>query len=207
MNEASRFWDKIADRYAKKTIADKDAYRKKLDITRGYLQPHMELLEIGCGTGATAIAHAPYVKHIRAIDFSKKMIGIARDRLETEGAGNVSFEQTDIDQLSAPGQSFDAVLALSVLHLLENRDAVISKVYELLKPGGFFISSTACLGDRINFFKYIVPIGKYLGLMPMVKIFTVKELVKSMTDVGFEIDYQWQPGSGEAVFIVAKKAV
>jgi len=27
-----------------------------------------------------------------------------------------------------------------------------------------------------------------------------------LTDADFEIDYQWQPGKGKAVFIVAKKA-
>jgi len=43
-------------------------------------------------------------------------------------------------------------------------------------------------------------------LMPQVMVFTTKELEDSLTDAGFEIDYQWQPGKGKAVFIVAKKA-
>ena len=38
------------------------------------------------------------------------------------------------------------------------------------------------------------------------KVFTVKELEQSLTDAGFAIDYQWQPGKNKAVFIVAKKA-
>jgi cyclopropane fatty-acyl-phospholipid synthase-like methyltransferase len=36
----------------------------------------MEVLEFGCGTGSTAIVHAPHVKELRAIDISEKMIGI-----------------------------------------------------------------------------------------------------------------------------------
>ncbi len=55
-------------------------------------------------------------------------------------------------------------------------------------------------------FKFIVPIGKFFGLMPQVMVFTTKELEDSLTDAGFEIDYQWQPSKGKAVFIVAKKA-
>ena len=63
-----------------------------------------------------------------------------------------------------------------------------------------------CIGDTMKFFKLIGPIGKFLGLMPLVNVFTMQELVDSLTDAGFAIDYQWQPGKGKAVFIVAKKA-
>lgn len=58
----------------------------------------------------------------------------------------------------------------------------------------------------MQFFKIIAPIGKFLGLMPLVKVFTKEELENSLTDAGFAIDYQWQPGKDKAVFIVAKKA-
>ncbi|MGI9294840.1 MAG: class I SAM-dependent methyltransferase, partial [Pseudomonadales bacterium] len=81
-----------------------------------------------------------------------------------------------------------------------------TKVHKMLKPGGIFVSSTACLGDTMKFFKLIAPIGKFFGLMPRVMVFTTKELQDSLTDAGFEIDYQWQPGKGKAVFIVAKKS-
>ncbi|MEM7532565.1 MAG: SAM-dependent methyltransferase, partial [Chloroflexota bacterium] len=56
------------------------------------------------------------------------------------------------------------------------------------------------------YFKFIAPLGATLGLIPLVKIFTVKELEESLTDAGFAIDYQRQPGESKAVFIVAKKA-
>ena len=77
MAEQTKFWDKIADRYAKQPIADEAAYQKKLQVTRDYFRSDMEVLEIGCGTGSTAILHAPYVKHIRAIDFSTNMLAMA----------------------------------------------------------------------------------------------------------------------------------
>jgi hypothetical protein len=40
----------------------------------------------------------------------------------------------------------------------------------------------------------------------LVKVFTVPELVDSLTHGGFVIEHQWQPGKGKAVFIVARKA-
>lgn len=206
MHQPSKFWDKIAERYAKKPVADEAAYQKKLQVTRDYLRPDMEVLEFGCGTGSTGIAHAPYVKHIRAIDISSKMIEIAQGKADADGVENVTFEQSTIDDLNVPDETFDAVMGHSVLHLLESKEDAIAKVHGMLKPGGDFVSSTACIGDFMKVFKVIAPIGEFLGLLPLVKVFTVKELEASLTDAGFEIDYQWQPGKGKGVFIVAKKA-
>lgn len=206
MNKPTKFWDKIADRYSRQPIADEKAYQKKLRVTREYFQPDMEVLEIGCGTGSTAIVHAPYVKHIRSIDFSSKMIEIARCKAAAQKVENVTFERLAIDNISVPEQTFDAVLGLSILHLLENNEDIIAKVYKMLKTGGIFVTSTACLGDTMKFFKLFAPIGKFLGLMPLVKVFTTKKLEDSLVNAGFKIEYQWQPDKGKAVFIVAKKA-
>ena len=164
----------------------------------------MEVLEIGCGTGSTAISHAPFVKHIRATDISSRMIEIARRKAEAGKVDNVTFEAAAIDDIHVSDQSLDAVLGLSILHLLEDKSEIIGRVHRMLKPGGVFVTSTTCLGDTMKFFKVIGPVGRFLRLLPLVKVFTKKELEDSFTDAGFEIDYQWQPGKGKAVFIVAK---
>ncbi|KAI9132938.1 class I SAM-dependent methyltransferase [Acaryochloris sp. CCMEE 5410] len=205
MGQSTKFWDKIADRYLKQPIADVAAYEKKLQVTQEYFQPDMEVLEIGCGTGSTAIVHAPYVKHIRAIDFSANMIDIAQTRAAAQNISNLTFEQSSIDELDIPDQSLDAILGLSILHLLEDKEAAIAKVFDMLKPGGIFVTSTVCLGDQMAWFKWIAPIGKFLGFFPLVKVFTVNELTTSLTNARFKIDHQWQPNKGKAVFIVAKK--
>ena len=205
MYPSEKFWNRIAGRYSRRPVADEAAYQRKLKVTREHFRPDMNVLEIGCGTGSTALVHAPYVKHIHAIDISSKMIEIARDKADAEGVDNVTFEQSTIEALDVADQSVDAVLALSILHLLADKDETIRRAYSWLKPGGIFVSSTACLGDTMAFFKYIGPIGHFLGLVPFVDVFTVKDLVASLTSAGFEIDHQWQPDRGKAVFIVAKK--
>ena len=108
MDRSAKFWDKIAERYAKRPVADEAAYQRKLQVTREYFRPDMEVLEFGCGTGSTAIAHAPYLKHIRAIDISSKMIAIAKAKAAAQDIDNVSFEQMGIAEISVPGQTFDA---------------------------------------------------------------------------------------------------
>jgi ubiquinone/menaquinone biosynthesis C-methylase UbiE len=207
MDQSAKFWDRIAERDSRRPVADEAAYQKKLQVTREHFHPDMEVLEFGCGTGSTAITHAPHVKHIQAIDISSKMIAIAQGKADANNVVNVTFRQSTIDEFSVSDQTFDAVLGLSILHLLDNKEETIAKIYRMLKPGGIFVTSTVCLGDSMmRFLKPIVPVGRFFGLMPLVKVFTAKELEHSVTDAGFEIDYKWQPSKDKAVFIVAKKA-
>ena len=205
MTQLSKFWDRHAKGYAKRPVADEAAYQKKLTVTQGYLEPDMEVLEFGCGTGTTAINHAPFVRHIRATDISRKMLEIARAKAESGGIENVTFEQSSIDELNADDESYDAVMGHSILHLLENKEIAIASAYRMLKPGGVFVTSTACLGGTMPALRVILPVGRFFGLLPMVKFFTAEELAGDLTDAGFRIDYQWQPGKRKSGFIVAKK--
>jgi ubiquinone/menaquinone biosynthesis C-methylase UbiE len=205
MDQSEKFWDKIAERYSNRPVTDEDAYQKKLQVTRGYLGPNMEVMEFGCGTGSTAIALAPCVKQIVAVDFSSKMVEIAQRKADAKKIGNVTFKRAPIDNFSVPDQTLDVVLGNNVLHLLKNKEEVISRVHKMLKPGGVFVTSTACLGDMMILFRIIAPIGSFLGLFPSVKIFTIKEFENSLTETGFELDYKWQAGKNKPVFIVVKK--
>jgi ubiquinone/menaquinone biosynthesis C-methylase UbiE len=207
MDKSTRFWDRVAERYSKRPVSDEAVYEKKLQVTREYLKPEMALLEFGCGTGSTAIAHAPFVRHIRAIDSSSKMIEIARGKAVAGNVGNVTFEQSSIEQLTVPGESLDGVLALSVLHLLDNRETVIDRVYKILKTGGIFVTSTICIGDSMKLLRYILPIAHFFGLVPKINTFTANDLKTSLTDAGFGIDYLWQPGKGKTTFIIARKGI
>lgn len=205
MPEPSRFWDKVAERYARQPVADDDSYKKKLQVTRDYLRPDMDVLEFGCGTGSTAIAHAPYVKSIVAIDVSSKMLEIARAKADANNIGNVAFQQGDIGDLNVPDETLDVVMGHSILHLVDSQEEVIAKVHRMLEPGGLFVTSTACLGDSQGYLRPVLPIAGLLGFAPMVRFFTRRELLDSMVAGGFEIEHEWQPGKNKAVFIVARK--
>lgn len=206
MPQAAKFWDRWAERYSQSPIADEASYQHKLNVTQSYLRRDMEVLELGCGTGSTALVHAPFVKHIRATDISANMLSIARAKAEAASVSNVTFEQASVETLEANDSSVDVILGLSVLHLLEDKDAALAKIQRILKPGGLFISSTACLGDTMWYFKLIAPLGKALGLLPTLRVFTQDDLKQSHLDLGFQIEQFWQPAKGKGVFIVARKA-
>ena len=101
--------------------------------------------------------------------------------------------------------SFDAVLGLNVVHLMENMDEVFPRVHKLLKPEGVFITSTPCISIMIPLFKIIAPLGKFLGLLPTINDVSVGGLEGSLKKAGFGIDCQWQPETKKSVFIVARK--
>ena len=165
----------------------------------------MEVLEIGCGTGTTAIAHAPFVGHIRATDLSPRMVEIAQDKATAAGIDNVTFEVLSVEALDVPGASIDVVMAHSILHLLEDKDRTIADIHSMLRPGGVFVTSTACIGDMMLPLRLIIPVGRFLRLIPPVKVFSVAELKDSLESAGFEIDYEWQPKKSAAAFIICRK--
>lgn len=207
---SARFWDRMANRYARSPIADEASYQKRLQITREHLRPGMKVLEFGCGTGSTALVHAPLVDRITAIDISPRMIEIAQGKAATAGVENVAFSEATLDNFAAPDNSFDVVLGLNILHLLSDRADAIARVHALLKTDGVFISSTPCLADTMNIFKLIAPLGRALGLLPMLRVFTTQQLIDSIAASGFRIEAQWSPSGGKArslkaVFIVARK--
>jgi cyclopropane fatty-acyl-phospholipid synthase-like methyltransferase len=61
-------WNWVAKGYAKSPVADEAAYQKKLAATREHFRPDMDVMEFGCGTGTTAVSHAPHVRHIYGYD-------------------------------------------------------------------------------------------------------------------------------------------
>ncbi|WP_421950786.1 class I SAM-dependent methyltransferase [Pelagibacterium sp.] len=205
MAATSRFWDRTADKYARLPITHEDDYQTKLKVTQGYLRSDMELLEFGCGTGGTAIKHAPFVAHIRAIDFSDRMLEKARRRAREAEITNVTFERADITTLPLPDRPYDMVLGMSILHLLSDPDAVIAKVHRMLAPSGYFVSSTACLGDTMSYFKVLAPIGRAVGLLPILKVMSTDEVIARIKRPGFEIVHRWKPGKDRALFVVARK--
>lgn len=205
MAEMSAFWDRLADKYAAQPIADEAAYRIKLARTQAHFTPDMDIFEFGCGTGGTAITHARLVRSVRAVDFSAAMLDKARTKATEAGVTNVSFEQGDITTMPLPPAGYDMVLGLSILHLLRDRDAVVARVFDILKPGGRFVSSTACLGDKMKWMGWLAPIGKALGKLPQLNIMSHDELRATLTRSGFIIEEDWQPNPNAAVFIIAKK--
>ena len=207
MAGSDKFWDKTAERYAKSPVSDEATYQRKLAETQSFFTPEMRILEFSCGTGTTALHHAPHVQHIDAVDISENMLAVGRGKAVAAGVENVTFSRGTLTEFNAQEGSLDAVLGLNVIHLLPDRQAVLAEAARILRPGGIFVSSTVCLGHSyLRFIKFVVPLGKLFGLMPDVFILTEAQMATEMTNAGFAIERQWHHGkNGIAVFMIARK--
>ena len=206
VDSSTRFWNRFAERYAKQTISDQDAYQKKLQLTQKYLDQDSSVLEFGCGTGSTALDHAPRVKTIVGIDYAQKMVDIANRRLDDSTLTNVEFRCTTLFDTAYDNKNFDAVLGLNVLHLVDDYRASIQRAYRLLKPGGVFISSTACLSNKWKPLMLLLFLGGALGLIPKLQFITLDDLEFNITECGFTLIEKLAPKTKNgAVFMIARK--
>ncbi len=211
MQNGVKFWDKLAEKYAKSSIADMDAYTYTLDRTRSYLSPKDNVLEVGCGTGSTALLMAGDVKQITASDLSGNMTRIGSQKARNQGISNVKFVTADLFDNVLERDPYDVVLALNLLHLLEDTPAAIRRINDLLKPGGIFISKTVCLlGSgmpfKIRLMKTILPLMQLIGKAPYVNFMEITELEETVSSGGFKIiETGNYPASPPSRYIVAQK--
>ena len=145
MHKPTAFWDRIARKYSRQPVGDPDSYENTLARTAEHLRETDHVLEIGCGTGTTALRLAKGVARYTATDFSRGMLEIAAEKAAAEESGNLEFVCTSLRDNRLAGQAFDSILAFNLLHLVRDLEDYLNHVFGLLKPGGLFISKTACL--------------------------------------------------------------
>ena len=205
MTDTAKFWDKVADKYSKKPVPNEEVYRIKKELTREYLTPESKVFEFGCGTGSTAIAHAPFVKTITATDISSEMLRIAKEKTAVAQLKNINIEKWNVDTDPIPGTDYDAVLALSILHLVGDLPRALKKSHNMLKDGGVLVSSTGCLGDKMGFLRPLLWVAKLIRLAPPVAFLKTTELEHHLAAAGFTTVHSWHPKGDVAVFIISKK--
>jgi ubiquinone/menaquinone biosynthesis C-methylase UbiE len=96
----------------------------------------MEVLDVGCGTGALAhVACENGAKGVVCADISAFMLKQAMAKVTSEHL-NYLFCQLDAEALPYKDNSFDAVLSGMTFGLLPNQDKAISEMVRVVKPGG-----------------------------------------------------------------------
>lgn len=186
LNQPKDFWDMRSENYDQTSGgAYAQAYDRTIDRTIPYLKPTDRLLEFACGTGLTTLRLAPHAASVRGIDISPKMAAIALEK--ATGLPNVEITNTDLfDPALEPG-SFDVVTAFNVLCYIPDLPAALARIRELLKPEGFFLSATDCLGSRPSKAGFQKFYKTHTGKMPYVAFFTQRGLERKIAQNGFAV--------------------
>jgi len=209
----ARFWDRIAVKYAADPIADMAGYEATLRRVRGLLSADQDVLEIGCGTGTTALRLAPFTRRLMATDVSAGMIAIAREKLAAESVPQLSFDVADADadaDAAVAGQGeYDVVLAFNLLHLVTDLDRALELAMRALRPGGLLISKTVCISEMNPLIPYLaLPLMRAIGMAPHVLCFDADALRSAIARQGMHIvsvERHGTRGKDIRVFIVARK--
>lgn len=203
------FWDRIARKYAADAIADVAGYEATLRRVQALLSANQDVLEIGCGTGTTALRLAPLTRHLLATDYSASMIAIAREKLAAQPVPQLSFALADADTPVFEQSAYDLVLAFNVLHLVSDLDHALELAVQTLRPGGLLISKTPCIAEMNPLVPYLaLPLMRAICKAPHVLCFNAKALQSAIARQGLEImsvERHGTRGRDMRVFIVARK--
>lgn len=188
MDKSIDFWNKISSKYDLQVISKYSlAYDATIRKTKVYLKSTDRVLDYGCGTGITAIELANSVNEIIAFDTSENMIDIAKKKSVIEEKKNIHFGVNDIFDNSLKAGTFDVVLGFNILYFIKDLDKTLNRIRELLKPDGFFISVTDCLGEKNTFANNIKYFLSRMKILPYMRQFKMKDLEKTIRKSGFII--------------------
>lgn len=204
------FWDRTARKYATDRMADPAGYEATLVRVQGLLEPRHAVLELGCGTGTTALRLAPSVRRYLGTDVSAAMVGIAREKLAAQPLQALRFAVAEAESPVSRPARHDVVLAFNLLHLVTELDATLRAVHAALHPGGLFVSKTACIAE-MNWLvpRLALPLMRALGRAPHALVFDAAALRAAFERNGFAIEAVERHGTKGRdirVFVVARRA-
>jgi ubiquinone/menaquinone biosynthesis C-methylase UbiE len=105
-------------------------------------------VDLGAGTGFVALAIAPLVGSVLAVDISPGMAESLAERATRAGMENVRTEVADLRTFTMPAASADLVVSSYALHHLRDEDkrALVAGAARWLRPGGRIVVADMMFG-------------------------------------------------------------
>jgi ubiquinone/menaquinone biosynthesis C-methylase UbiE len=203
------FWNEKAESYAAQPVSDPEAFDRKTAVTRALIEPGHTVLDIGCGTGSFCLRLASTGAQVHGLDLSEEMVRIAREKTRDADVDNVAFHVGPFDEtfIEFGPKSLDGIFAYSLLHLVPDREAALQQIFRTLKPGGYFVASTVCLGETWIPYMPMIKVMQWLGKAPYVEARLSKAQLHSDIEAAGFVGLE-TPDVGAATivdFLVARK--
>jgi len=110
------------------------------------------VIDLGSGAGNDSFIARKIVGErgrVIGIDFTEKMIELAKNNAAKLGYKNVEFRHGDIDSMPLFSNKADVVVSNCVLNLVPNKHKVFGEIFRILKPGGHFSISDIVLEGEL----------------------------------------------------------
>jgi ubiquinone/menaquinone biosynthesis C-methylase UbiE len=114
--------------------ADKDALARLVEMVGPKATDRM--LDIGTGAGHTAIAFAPALASVVALDLTPQMLEEVKRNAAAKGVTNLTTQQGPAEALPFETGTFDLVSCRLTTHHFANLPVAVKEMYRVLKPGG-----------------------------------------------------------------------
>ena len=125
----------VAERYAVSAFLERSP-DLRLMLDAASLRGDERVLDVGTGTGHTAVAFAPNVANVVGIDLTPAMLEQARVVAASAGAENIRFAEGDATALPYDDASFDVVTCRVCAHHFADPAAALHEAARVLGPGG-----------------------------------------------------------------------
>lgn len=136
--KAEATYNAAADHFDDGALAFWDRYGRRT-VERLSLAPGWSVLDVGCGSGASAIPAAICVGpqgRVTGIDLAERLLAIARSKSVEQNLHNVDFQRADMTALGYPDASFDAVVSVFSIFFVTDMVAQVRELWRVLRPGG-----------------------------------------------------------------------
>jgi SAM-dependent methyltransferase len=108
-------------------------------IDRLQLKPGDRVLDVACGSGASAIPAAQQVGQSGAVlglDLAEQLLELGRAKARQLGLTNIEFRTADLEQSGLPDESFDAVVCVFAIFFLPDMARAVRELWRLVRQGG-----------------------------------------------------------------------
>lgn len=119
-------------------------------VDRLALPSGAKILDVGCGTGASALPAAEAVGangSVIGVDLSARLLDRARVKAKARGVSNIEFRLADMTSLGYPNDHFDAVISVFSIFFVPDMESQVRELWRMVRPGGKLAVTT--WGPRI----------------------------------------------------------